>query len=175
MKRLFTITFILFSLFVSANAQAMSVWNWEIFATTGGPITGTLMTSTDGYAAGTYTLTSFTVLDAGMTGMPTGDYDFNLLSGAATAYRLEWDGTMLTGTFTVDGMDNGVNSFWEFQNGDSTIDIDRDNAFWRPGDELFTGGDFQITPVPIPAATWLFMSGLIGLISKGHKARQSVA
>ena len=31
------------------------------------------------------------------------------------------------------------------------------------------------TPVPIPAAAWLFMSGLVGLIWKGHKSRQSIA
>ena len=35
------------------------------------------------------------------------------------------------------------------------------------------GGPFQAAPVPIPAAAWLFMSGLISLVWKGRKARKS--
>jgi hypothetical protein len=31
------------------------------------------------------------------------------------------------------------------------------------------------TPVPVPAAAWLFASGLLGLVWKGCKARQSVS
>ena len=35
------------------------------------------------------------------------------------------------------------------------------------------GGPFQAAPVPIPAAAWLFMSGLISLVWKGRKVRKS--
>lgn len=31
------------------------------------------------------------------------------------------------------------------------------------------------TPIPVPAAAWLFMSGIISLVWKGRKVRQSVA
>ena len=41
--------------------------------------------------------------------------------------------------------------------------------------DLSTEGFYAIAaPVPVPAAAWLFMSGLIGLLWKGRKARQSV-
>ena len=33
----------------------------------------------------------------------------------------------------------------------------------------------ELTPIPVPAAAWLFMSGLIGLVWKGRKAHQSIA
>ena len=33
----------------------------------------------------------------------------------------------------------------------------------------------KATVVPIPAAAWLFMSGLLGLVYKGRKARQAAA
>jgi hypothetical protein len=44
-----------------------------------------------------------------------------------------------------------------------------------PGTEgaAFLGGNFQLTPVPLPAAAWLFGSGLVGLGSLvGGKRRQ---
>ena len=43
------------------------------------------------------------------------------------------------------------------------------------GDLPYDGDLPQATPVPLPAAAWLFMSGLIGLVWKGRKTRQSAA
>lgn len=44
------------------------------------------------------------------------------------------------------------------------------------GNGITTRGEYAVaSPVPVPAAAWLFMSGLLGLIWKGRKARQSVA
>jgi hypothetical protein len=44
-----------------------------------------------------------------------------------------------------------------------------------PGDYIRVLTDFSPgAVVPIPAAVWLFMSGLIGLVWKGRKAHQAV-
>lgn len=53
---------------------------------------------------------------------------------------------------------------------DPSLDI---QTFFADSDEPFYY--VKASVVPVPAAVWLFMSGLLGLVWKGRKARQAAA
>ena len=159
---IFFITFVL-----SSSAQA-SIWNWSFDTVSDGTVSGTLTTIETGYLSGNYTVSdpSFTVVDAGSTGLPVGLYSQSI------GFSFNWNATTGISTplesglwFLVTAVDNDI--FYSFS--DKSIDYSIANGI--PNE----GNNFQISPVPIPAALWLFMSGLIGLVWKGRQARQSTA
>lgn len=47
-------------------------------------------------------------------------------------------------------------------------DIPPDAVIGLPGDEVFLPGD-DITPVPVPAAVWLFASGVMGMVAVARR------
>lgn len=175
MKRLFISTLILLGLLLSANAQA-SLWNWACDDCDHGPISGTLMTSEMGYGAQKYSVTTFELIDNGGTSLPTGIYD--VTGGPSfTPLIFDWTGSAAMNFFNDDGAGSGWNldrstvgfhGFLEIQASGSLI-----WQLFEISSDIFPIGDgtgtFEITPVPIPAAAWLFMTGLIGLVWKGRK------
>jgi hypothetical protein len=46
------------------------------------------------------------------------------------------------------------------------------NFTLSPGDTAIFNSSWEISPVPVPAAVWLFGSGLIGLIGVAHRKKQ---
>jgi hypothetical protein len=157
MKRLFVATLTLCAFFIASSAHA-SMWNWS-FDTTEGTVAGTLTTMQPGYGAGIYDIIELQVTDNASTMMLLGNYN------KVTSSQFTWN-------------DPGIGAIsGKWLNNLSLIEFfSTDNIFWEakniPGET--PGNNLQITPVPIPAAAWLFMSGLLGLVWKGRKVRQSV-
>jgi hypothetical protein len=172
MKRFFVGTLALIGILATTQAQAMSVWNWSIQAAPDGPISGTLITNEVGYGDGIYTLSSFTVSNSGsLSDLYLGDYD-------------RWD----SGYFDWEESVVIFITLVVFGGASSGIDCKTGTNLCLFADEMGGRGQyaqtfkmspqeetFEAAPVPIPAAAWLFMSGLIGLVWKGRKARQSIS
>ena len=175
MKRLLITSLFLFSLLVTSNAQAMLVWNWSF-----DELSGTFTTDGTEYMTGTiYVLDVLTVTNTGTTGLPAGNTLDTYVQMEPGDYEFLYAADTNNFTFLVP---DSPSNFWSFF---LSSDMEVGLGFvtniaigplgtWKNG-EVEGFGPLTVTaPVPIPAAAWLFMSGLVGLIWKGRKARQAV-
>ena len=164
MKQAYMTILIVCMMTVASSAQAAFLWNWSIDADPEGPITGTLMTSED-YLPGTKSITAFTVEDNGSIAA--------LFEGSYTPgfeFEFDWDGVNVTAyNFFMSAFDGSFDSEINCISGQSC------SVFISDTFDQDYSPTFQASPVPIPAAAWLFMSGLLGLVYTGRKARQAAA
>jgi len=122
------------------------------------------------------------------TGMTT----INLVSGATdynARFTLSISGASLVDASTITGMPVSVGAAYEVT-GDFMVnwlyEIETSPGVWQPaldgydslstptGDPVYNlsvGGAFYASPVPVPAAVWLFSSGLMGLIGIARRRK----
>lgn len=120
-----------------------------------------------------------------MTGSLSGSYTDADSSGGATLNLNDWDGLIGTSSemnlFSFAGpcfgIDCSVTIDEVFQGPtlytgavDSTIGIHMNFAL-SAGDRVTFDTRFEVTPVPVPAAAWLFGSGLLGLIGVARRKK----
>ena len=114
--------------------------------------------------------------DAGLDPISTGNFVTDE-SGNLTSVMSNWsDGYSLAppvvADFTTTG--NGLNFAW-FLNGVNSVYFQNNYNEWvdlaKVSNMLNTANWYQMSPVPVPAAIWLFGSGLIGLISIARRKK----
>lgn len=76
--------------------------------------------------------------------------------------------TTVLQSFTIDGLMDGPGGIEDFQRFSFSADF-RDLVQVDISSEMLSIDNLTINAVPIPAAAWLFMSGLFGLISVGKR------
>lgn len=167
MKHLLIAALAFLAVLATTQAQAMSVWNWSIDLE-GGPISGTLITDEVGYSTGTYTLDQFNVLE-GPPGFLLEPYS----PAISEPFTFFWDGDQAINISTSEMF---LGDVWIFFNPISELFIDINDggtALVTDNDIVNLIGPWEITPVPVPAAAWLFGSALLGLV--GYSRRKSKA
>jgi len=145
---------------------------------------GTGVASAAAITSGTFTMYDPTGSVVGGSAVVTGDTTVSMTSPTAffgfkwTAHDISCTGTLCDAPFDWGATSNipvvldwGVSgSVWETQDGDS-------NGI--PGTAMtagpFTGFSpyFKVNTVPIPAAAWLFGSGLLGLVGVARRRRKA--
>jgi hypothetical protein len=77
-----------------------------------------------------------------------------------------------SGNFVGIDFHAGLNDGSAFDSYTSTFAIN--DAAFNEADGTWTASTFSMTPVPVPAAVWLFGSGLLGLVGVArHKKKMS--
>ncbi len=108
--------------------------------------------------------------DYNLSGLPAGEY--NPMTGASECYSLGY--LFSSPDVTDEAMDSVYNLSFMFAHNASDLALNFSAAGLQGiGDESW-GLDnvmVQVTPVPLPAAVWLFGSGLLGLIGFAYKKR----
>lgn len=161
------------------------VWDysWALLADTDPFIAGTFMVTNTSTTAQTFDITfSLPISPAFTNGLMTGSLSASFFdldnSGEASLVLNDWDG-LIDGTsqmslFAFAGPCFGVGCSVDiaeitqgptFYGGDvnSTIGIHM-NFTLSSGDSVTFDTRFEVNPVPLPAAVWLFGAGLLGLI-----------
>ncbi len=76
--------------------------------------------------------------------------------------------TTVTQEFTIDGMMDGPGGMNDFQTFTFSSDF-RDLTSVQVSGDTFALDNLNTSPVPVPAAAWLFMSGLLGLTGAARR------
>jgi hypothetical protein len=130
---------------------------------------GSIAFTFGGLAPGSYTMESFHHdSEFGTTTVP-----FDIIVMDALGTRTVASGLDTSGGFDPTAITTALYAFTVGASGAATIIFDTDNA---GNTEHMSVNGFQLTgaaAVPIPAATWLFGSGLLGLIGIAKRSRQS--
>ena len=144
MKNVYTAILLVSVLILTTNAHAAFMLDWSVDINSADKLFGKMMMIEDTSSGMTY-ITSFD--EADKTSM--------------------WDG--LTASKANMGAAGGGSLMISCYLGGCIVLSESNNLVSTSND----GGPFQAAPVPIPAAAWLFMSGLISLVWKGRKVRKS--
>ena len=89
------------------------------------------------------------------------DQAYNLLTGSAVYFQLEYSDQKFNGTDDISNNDTDLIQ--------ASVYFENDLGFYSSN-----ASNVSFTVVPIPAAAWLFMSGIIGLVWSDRKARKPV-
>ena len=144
MKYVYTAILLVSVLILTTNAHAAFMLDWSVDSNSADKLFGKMMMIEDTSSGMTY-MTSFD--EADKTSM--------------------WDG--LTASKADMEAAGGGSLMISCYLGGCIVISESSNVVSTSND----GGPFQAAPVPIPAAAWLFMSGLISLVWKGRKVRKS--
>ena len=142
MKYVYKAIIVVSVLIITTNAHAAFMSNWSVDSLTAGKLFGKMMII-ENYSGGMKYITSLD--EADKTSM------WNGLTASKADMEAAGGGSLMISCYL-----GGCIILSESNNVVSTSD---------------DGGPLQAAPVPVPAAAWLFMSGLIGLVWKGRKAR----
>jgi hypothetical protein len=144
MKYVYTAILLVSVFILTTNAHAAFMFDWSVDSHSSGNLFGKMMMIEDTSSGMTY-ITSFDEVDK--TSM--------------------WDG-LTASKVDMEAAGGGLLMISCYLGG--CIVISESNKIVSTSND---GGPFQAAPVPIPAAAWLFMSGLISLVWKSRKVRKS--
>jgi len=144
-------------------------WNLSVG---GGPSLLNTTFSNGGIVGQAYAPTPFAAGCTGynLSGLPANEY--NPMTGASECYSLGYTFSSLD--VTDEPMDSVYNLSFTFAHNASDLALNFSAAGLQGIDDESWGLDnvmVQVTPVPLPAAVWLFGSGLIGLLGFAKRRR----
>ena len=152
MKYFYTAILLVSVLILTTNAHAAFMLDWSVDSNSADKLFGKMMMIEDTSSGMTY-ITSFDEADktSMWDGLTASKADMEAAGGGSLMISC-----YLGGCIVISESNNVVSA-----SNDDVVSTSND------------GGPFQAAPVPIPAAAWLFMSGLISLVWKGRKVRKS--
>ena len=152
MKYVYTAILLVSVLILTTNAHAAFMLDWSVDSNSADKLFGKMMMIEDTSSGMTY-ITSFDEADktSMWDGLTASKADMEAAGGGSLMISC-----YLGGCIVISESNNVVSA-----SNDDVVSTSND------------GGPFQAAPVPIPAAAWLFMSGLISLVWKGRKVRKS--
>jgi hypothetical protein len=168
MKYIYKAIIVVSVLILTTNAHAAFVSNWSVDSLTAGKLFGKMMII-ENYGGGMKYITSLdeAVKTSMWNGLTASKADMEAAGGGSLMISC-----YLGGCIVISESNNVVSA-----SNDDVVSASNDDVVSASNDDVVStsndGGPFQAAPVPIPAAAWLFMSGLISLVWKGRKVRKS--
>jgi hypothetical protein len=98
------------------------------------------------------------------------ELDFDKAIPTTVTFMAQRPGSVMVSTsFTTDGLLGAGSDFETFFFGDAFRGVEY--VYIADGSDLFSFDNINITTVPLPAASWLFLSGLMGVFGCFHRKK----
>ena len=168
MKYVYTAILLVSVLILTTNAHAAFMLDWSVDSKSADKLFGKMMMIEDTSSGMTY-ITSFDEADktSMWDGLTASKADMEAAGGGSLMISC-----YLGGCIVISESNNVVSA-----SNDDVVSASNDDVVSASNDDVVStsndGGPFQATPVPIPAAVGLFISGLISLVWKGRKVPKS--